>query len=138
MSLGTTVRLSGWHKAMPRVKVYKLNSDSHFSLHSFSTSHLLSPLPSCPSRPRHLPARRLHRQVPNSQNALARHCLGGSRQSRPGRGQTLHSALELHQGRKRSQTRVKFKRKKYIAKVHFKNCKICDTDVRTIPLPAVI
>lgn len=39
---------------------------------------------------------RLHRQVHNSQNALARHRLSGSWQSCPGCGQTLHSALELY------------------------------------------
>lgn len=54
------------------------------------TSH--APFPPAPFR--------LHRQVPNSQNALARHRLCGPRQSCPRRGQTLHSALELHQGRK--------------------------------------
>lgn len=46
------------------------------------------------------PARlcRLHRQVHHTQDALARHRRRGSRQSGSGRGQALHSALELHQG----------------------------------------
>lgn len=43
---------------------------------------------------------RLHRQTHNSQDALARHRRGGSRQGCPGRGETLHPAVELHQGQR--------------------------------------
>lgn len=41
---------------------------------------------------------RLHRQTHDPQDALARHRLRGPREGGPRRGQTLHPALELHQG----------------------------------------
>lgn len=43
---------------------------------------------------------RFHRQTHNSQNALARHLLGGPRESSSRCGPTLHPAVELHQGQR--------------------------------------
>lgn len=45
---------------------------------------------------------RFHRQTHNSQDALARHRLSGSWESSSGCGQTLHPAVELHQGQRSS------------------------------------
>lgn len=56
-----------------------------------------APGPGLPRSP--LSASRLHRQAHHPQDALARHRLGGARQGGARRGQTLHPALELHQGR---------------------------------------
>lgn len=44
------------------------------------------------------PRCRFHRPTHDPQDAVARHLLGGSRESGPGRGQTLHPEVELHQG----------------------------------------